>query len=278
MGLIKFITVYDDEKSMVMFETVLKRYNISAYPPMFLHNKSPYFDGINSNSVNFIKIKENNFIDSAAIPISVFKEAYRRAYDQGYLAVIVVCPHSKWYPYYKDAVKASNNFKRSKIRNYDYFRIDVIDSKSFASGVMFHALSMSRQYVINHCPSQLVSAYGRKNAVNNQTFILSDCKNAFGNIDGNLTAYRSYGYKFDEISVTNYQDSVKYDVFAQFVSKKIRKSNGRYAVSFGADCYFVGNIIGRVESITGIHPVCSMQYGIASTSVLGNRTICFHLL
>lgn len=277
MGLIKFITVFDDEKQMVFSESILKRYNISAYPSAFSCDNKMYYDGLNTDSSAFSDMSKHCTVIGPSIPAKVFQQAYIRAYNDGYFAVVVVCPHSKWFPYYDEAVLAANKFKRSKKYDFTTFRICVINSKSFAAGVMMHTLSMSRDHEINHCSSSLVIEYGRKNTEKNDTYILSKSPNAFCDTSNELVAFRSFGYKFTKLDISQSHDFIKFDSFSDIICKQLKKGNVHYAVSIGCNCEFAGNIIGRIEKKSGIKPICVMQYAVPSTKVLGDSSICINL-
>lgn len=277
MGLIKFITVFDDEKQMVFSEKILKRYNISAYPSVFFCDNKPYYDGLNADSSLYSNMKRQNTVIGPVVPSGVFQREYTKAYNEGYFAVVVVCPHSKWFPYYDEAVTAAKKLKRSKKYDYSTFRITVIDSKSFAAGVMMHTLSMAHDYEINHLPSGLVIEFGRKNAIKNDTFILSQTPNAFCDLSGELTAFRVSGYQFKKTDINSMPDSVKFDLFADMICRQLKKMNYNYAVSVGGSCNFAGNVIGRIIKKSGVNPICVMQYAVPSTDVLGDSSICINL-
>lgn len=277
MGLIKFITVFDDEKQLILSETVLKKYNISAYPPVFFSDGKTYYDGLNTNSVDFIHLKKTKGVTMPRIPSKVFQSAFFNAYTDGYFKVVVVCPHSKWFPYYKDAVIAANRLKNRKTLDFSTFGISVIDSKSFSAGVLLYTLSIARQYEIYHFPSDMFVDYCKNNAVKNKSLILIKSENAFCKLGNDFAAFRSFGYKFEKIPLSDSHDNMKLDIFVDAVCADIRKGSGRYSVSLGADCDFAGYVLGRIEKQTGIMPVCVMQYGVASAAVFGNSSICVNL-
>ena len=277
MGYIKFITVYDDSMQIFLSENILKKYNIAAYPPVYFCNEKPYYDGLNAVASEFIRQKSEFAVSGPMIPEKVFHNAFQQAYNEGYFSVIVVCPHGKWYPYYKQAVSAANKFRRSNRFDFDTFSIDVIDSKSFASGVCLHTLSMAQQYELCHYPAETVVEYGKNLALKNKTYILLNTESAFGEKCGGLTAFRSAGYKFEKLSVSDSQDCVKLDLFADAVCKQLKADSTRYSVSFGDGCDFAGGVIGRIESKSGKKPVSVNCYSIASADVLSNSAFCVNL-
>ena len=278
MGLIKFITVFDDEKQLILSEAVLKRYNISAYPTVFFSDGKAYYDGLNSNADDFLCLKKTKGVTPPQIPSKVFQSAFLQAYIEGYFKVVVICPHSKWFPYYKDAIIALNRLKHRKTIDFSTFSISVIDSKSFSAGVLLYTLSIARQYEIYHLPSDMVVDYCKNNAVKNKSLILLKSADAFGECCDDLTAFRSFGYKFEKLHLSDSHDNVKLDIFADAVCAEIKKGSGRYAVSLGAHCDFAGYVLGRIEKNSGIMPVCVMQYGVSSADVFGNSAICVNIL
>lgn len=277
MGLIKFITVFDDEKQMIFSETVLKRYNISAYPPVFFSEGKAYYDGLNSNADDFLCLKKTKGVTPPQIPSKVFQSAFLQAYIEGYFKVVVICPHNKWFPYYKDAIIALNRLKHRKTIDFSTFSISVIDSKTFSAGVLLYTLSIARQYEIYHLPSDMVVDYCKTNATRNKAAVLLKGDNAFCESYNDFSAFRSFGYKFEKIYLSASHDNIKFEMFADVVCADIKKGSGRYAVSVGADCDFAGYVLGRIEKQSGIMPVCVMQYGVASADILGNSAICVNV-
>ena len=278
MGLIKFITVFDDENQLVLSETVLKRYNISAYPVVYFSDGKAYYDGLNSDSETFFRLKKIKGVTCPRIPAKVFQSAFLNAYNDGYFKVIVVCPHSKYFPYYKDAVAAATKFRHRKTLDFTTFDISVIDSKTFAAGVHLFTLEIARQYEIYHMHSDALVDYCRSNAIRNKSIILLRGGNIINCRNNELTAFKSFGYKFEELNLSDSHDNVRLDIFADLVCSEIKKGSGRYSVAVGSDCDFAGYVLGQIEKNSGIVPVCVMKYGIVSTDVLGNSAFCVSLL
>ena len=278
MALVKFITVFDDEYSSLISPEVLKRYEISAYPSIFFCDSKPYFDGVNVCSVDYVGMHNHSeTCTDPTIPVKIFKYAIEKAYDKGFNVVIIVCPHGKWYPYYENACRAVKNFKRRKYKDLTTFALHVVDSKSFAAGSLFHLLTMARKHVLDHCASELVVEHGRKSAVKNFSYLISDCKTVFSDKAGELYAYKLHGYKQVPLNITDYDRFVQYNKFAQTVARKILEKDSKYVISFGPECDFATYVVGLIEELTGKIPVCSMQYSVPSAAVLGDRTLCIHL-
>ena len=278
MGLIKFITVFDDEKQMLLSETVLKKYNISAYPVIYFSDGKAYYDGLNSDSDAFLRLKKSKGVTPPRIPAKVFQSAFLNAYNNGYFRVIVVCPHSKYFPYYKDAVTAANKFRHRKNIDFTSFDISVIDSKTFASGVNLFTLEIARQYELYHMHSDSLVDYCKNKAIKNKSMLLLRDGYIAGCSNNELTAIKSFGYKFEKFNLSASHDNVRLDNFADLVCSEINKGGGRYTVSVGSDCDFAGYVLGLIEKNTGIMPVCVMKYGIVSADVLGNSAFCVSLL
>lgn len=278
MGLIKFITVFDDEKQMILSEKILKRYNISAYPSVFFCDNKPYFDGLNADSDLYSELRRHHDVTKPVIPLKIFQREFIKSYHEGYFAVVVVCPHRKWFPYYDEAVAAVNRIKRSSKYDFRMFRMSVIDSKSFGAGVMMHTLQMAHDYEVDHNPSGLVIEYGQLNARKNKSYIFSQAPNAFCEKSGCISAFEVSAYHVKPIEVEAVFESISYDLFADKICQLLKKSKGNYVVSVGNKCDFAGNIIGRIIKKSGIKPIGVMQYSITTTSVLGNESVCVNIL
>lgn len=277
MGLIKFITVFDDEKQMLMSEMVLKRYNISAYPSVFFCDNKPYYDGFNVDSELYSELKKQNNVTRPKIPLKIFQREFIKSYQEGYFAVVVICPHRKYFPYYDEAVAAANRIKRSKKYDFRMFRMCVIDSKSFGAGVMLHTLQMAHDYELDHNPSGLVIEYGQRNAKKNKTYIFSQTPNVFSSKSCCPSSFEVSAYQVKPIDIGDVSESFSYDMFADKICQLLKKSKGNYVVSVGSKCDFAGNIIGRIIKKSGIKPSCVMQYAVATSAVLGNEALCINL-
>lgn len=277
MGLIKFITVFDDEKQMILSEKILKRYNISAYPSVFFCDNKPYFDGLNADSKLYSELKCLSDVTGPYIPSEIFQREFIKSYHEGYFAVVVVCPHRKWFPYYDEAVAAANRIKRSKKYDFRMFRMSVIDSKSFGAGVMMHTLQMAHDYEVDHNPSGLVIEYGLRNAKKNKSYIFSQTQNTFCEKSGCASAFEVSAYHAKPIDIDAVSESLQYDLFSEKMCQLLKKSKGNYVVSVGYNCDFAGNIIGRIIKKSGIKPVSIMQYSVPTTAVLGSEAICVNI-
>lgn len=272
MGFIKYIAVFDDEAQMVLSTKVLDRYRISAYPAFFVADGKPYYSSVNAESSDYAEmLKSCTEIGTPDIPVKVFMHAYQAAYDSNYFKVVVMCPHAKLYPYYKAAVTAANRFNRHKNIDFSTFEITVIDSKAVAVGPMLQLLELAHNHDVYGYSSTLAIDVAKRATKNSKVFILSKTGEDF-------TAYRIFGNTRTQINLSNSNEYMKYDDFVEAISVYLKKDGKRYAVSFGCNCDFAGNIIGRINEVTDKSPVCSMKYGIASAAVLGDQTVCIHIL
>ncbi len=276
MGLIKFITVFDDEKQTLLYEDIMRLYNISSWPSAYYFDNKTMIDGINTDSVTYCRHK--NEIDSISgpnIPSKVFQEAINIAYQDGFTLALIICPNKKWYPYYYDAVKAVNRVKRSTKMDFTTFNMRVVDTKNFAAGSLYYALQLARLHENHHCPTGIILEDAKGFA--SRTIVLTTSGECFGFRNGELAAFRVFGKRFyTDINLTQSSDYVKFNKFSECCAKYIRCANAKYIVSVGAECDFAGNIIGRIEKILGYPPSTVVQYGIASADIFGLKSVCIH--
>lgn len=279
MSLIKFITVFDDEKQKLLYNDILSRYNISLYPPLYCSKDKHYIDYINADSALYKKHSgEDNEIIGPHIPVKVFQQAIKFAYDDGYTVVLIVCPSRKFFPhYYRNAQNAAKNFCRNKDVDLTTFRIKVIDSKAIGAGHLYLTLQLARLHNNDHCPSGIVID-DSKNFIS-KTLILSSSAEQFGFRKSELAAFRVFdGRLLTDLNVTESTDYVKFDMFAKACAKYIKNSKSKYLISVGADCTFAGNVIGRIEKLLNFPPIATIQYGINTTSILGTESFCLHIV
>ncbi len=275
MSLLKFMTVYDDDYGQILDRKKLYSYDLSAYPTVYFANKRPYYDGINSNSLMYSKFLEKGKINDVkpGIPSGVFEEEFKRAYNNGYIGVVVICPHAKWTDYYRNAEKAAKRFYRTVAVDEMGFRIKIINSKSFAAGTMLLALTMANWYSSFHQPIDTFFSFLDYNIEYNRTYILAKGATIFGATQG-YSAYRIVNNSIVRLNIEKYPESIMYDKFAQIICDEMAAMKRDYVVSMGNSCDFAGNIIGRIEQISQKTPRCAIQYGVASTAIMGNNAIC----
>ena len=114
MGLVRFMTIFDDEFGGVLTPKHCKLFDISAPYTFFKSEGYSYLDNFNISSREYYKMVSNNTtVTEPNIPSQVFQYSYEKLRDWGYLAAFTVCPHGKWLPYYKEAVAASKRIQRT---------------------------------------------------------------------------------------------------------------------------------------------------------------------
>lgn len=272
MGLAKFVCIYDDEKNMLFSEKTTKLYDVNFIPSCFKSEEKLYIDGINADSEKYNEIFNKEIIEQKpVVPSKVFLEVYERAFNSGYMAVIVLCPHRKWFGYYNEAKTAQRQFSRHKKYSAENFRIYVIDTKTFASGAMIQGIWGAKLYAEKSCSSEYIANLIKAKCNKSRTFILS-LKNEI------FSAYMVTGTRVTQLDISDSVDSVKFTKFAETVSRYIKNASGLYSVSVGFHCDFAGSVLGRIEEKTKILPQAVSQYGIPTTDILGTKAICIHLL
>lgn len=281
MSYIKFLSICDDEFGTILPEKIRLRYDISLLPTCYANGvNQPFYDRVNSSGTQFAGLLSAGSACTAPdIKPSLFSYMYNLCNRNGYDALYVICPHAKWYPYYDSACKAVHSFKRTKdYPGEDVFKISVVDTKSFAAGALYHAYRIAREFKLTFCDFSTMDYWNPSFQKMYKTLILTNSVSVPIHRQGSsLSAYTVSGNLLRQLDISDSVDGVKYDLFAQVAEKAIRKSQGRYVVSFGSDCRFVGNVLGRIETLCGYTPVASAQYGIASTAVLGADAFCVHL-
>lgn len=278
MALIKFITIYDDESRSLINEEIRKRYDITIWPTAYDDDVRTYIDDIHTNSVEYFRhINMLPEVTEPGIHHKIFQLALQYAYEDGYSLAMIVCPNKKWYPYYKEAIKAVNNVKRSVTKDFTTFRMRVIDTKSFAAGSLYHVMRLARMHINDHCPTGIVEEDAKSFTA--KTLVLTKSGAKFGFTNGKLACFRVFDRRFyTDLKVSDSSDYVIYDDFAKAAAKYIKNSNAKYIISFGAHCDFAPNVIGRIENLLGFAPIAISQYSIPSAAVLGLDSLCIHII
>lgn len=277
MALIKFITIYDDESLTLITKEMVERYNISLWPAAYDDDTRTYIDYIHTNSVKYFKHKQScDAVTEPELSYKLFQLALENAYNDGFSLAMIICPNRKWYPYYKEAVRAAENFRRSIKKDFTTFRIRVIDTQAFAAGSLYHTIRLARLHVNDHCPTGIIEEDAK--CFKSKMFCLTESGEKFGFRNGRLSAFRVFGKRFYNVDASESVDFVVFENFAKAVAKFIRLSGKKYIVSVGADCTFAANVLGRIEAIVGSAPIAIVQYGVASAAVFGLRSICIHII
>lgn len=281
MSYIKFLTICDDAFGTILTPKIRLRYEISLLPTRYTVGEcASCYDIVNSSGEKFAQQDAAYEIGMRPnITPSLFSYCYQLFNANGYDALYVLCPHSKWYPYYESARNALQAFKRTKIYpGEDVFSVHVIDTKSFALGNLFYAYRLARESKLAYCDLPTMDFLNKSFQKNTVTLILSNFDNSpFARRPFTLNAVSVSGNTVKELAISESAREVQYDRFAQLSTKAIRKADGKYLVSFGSDCSFLPNILGRIEALSGYTPVACGQYGIATTAVLGAGAFCVHL-
>lgn len=279
MERIKFLTVFDDAFALVLNENALKLYDISLIPACYSCDNKFYFDAVNSDAESFAGHRRSGLpfeppqISPEAI-VFLLKINNMRAYD----TVFILCPNSAWYPYYQNVKAAVDRYVRCKdFPGKDVYTIHVVDTKNFASGVLLDTLRLSMEYMDTRCSSRLLEYRCKNFLKSNRTCILTKSETAFCQKD-ELCAHLFQGDHIQKLDISESADEVRYDRFSEVICRMLKKNGGKYAVSVGYACEFAGNIIGRIERRMGFSPICTSQYAIPSTAVLGENTMAVHLL
>ena len=272
MGLAKFICIYDDEENMIVSEKTTRLYEVNVLPSSFKASGKIYIDGINSDSEKYDELLFENTIEQRpCVPSKVFLEVYKKAFRSGYMAVIVLCPHRKWYGFYNEAKAAQQMFSRHKKYSSENFKIYVIDTKSFAAGAMLYGILGARLYADRSCSSEYIAGLIKSKCDKSRTLI-------FMLKDTEYKAYLIKGTRLSEIEISDSVDAVKFTRFAETAVKYIKRTpEKRYFVSLGIHCDFAGSILGRIESNINILPQAVVQYGIPTADVLGTKAFCIHI-
>ena len=236
-----------------------------------------YLDKFNVNTRRFDIMRKNGMEYSVPnIPSDVFQYSLERSRDTGYLAAFIVCPNSKWSPYYKEALHAAKNIKRTAKRHNDvFFSVNVINSKAFVLGTILFTNTIALDFYHYRNSTSVIKEFSKRYANSSTTYILTKDNTFLGNAS-DYKAYRIKDTRVFEVNISNSTDEVKFDYFADVIIKAINRANGRYVVSYGYSCDFICNILGRVERECKHLPIVAAQYGVASAALFGLNTMCFH--
>lgn len=277
MGLVRFMTVFDDEDEIVLNANHRSMLEIVSPAAFFKSQNYSYLDKFNVSTRKFDGMRKAGYqISTPNIPSNVFQYSLEKSRDAGYLAAFIVCPHGKWSPYYKEALHAAKNIQRTAKRHEDdFFKVNVINSKAFGLGTILFANTIALDfYHYRNCTS-VIKDFSKRYADSSTTYILTKDNTVFGN-SNDYKAYRVTDSRVFELNIGNSVDEVKFDYFADIIVKAVHRASGRYVASFGYSCDFIGNILGRVERDSKHLPIVATQYGVASAALFGTDTLCIH--
>lgn len=278
MAYIKFLTVFDDEGRHILREKKQKCLDIAAYPSVFSINDRPYYEMITADAKAYVEaVESGENVTAPYIPADVFEQELVRAYNEGFFGAVIVCPHSYWTDYKHQAEIAVKRFKRKVEIDELGFRIKIFDCKQIGAGVAFMTIFFAETFQTYYHSTSDFFAYMDYFKDNPIMYILAQGQTAFGGEDG-LNAFIVRKNRCRRLDLSCFPDSVIYDKFAEAVCKDLYKYSRDMVVSLGSDCSFGGNVLGRIERDSAKIPLCTVQYGIPTASVVGNKAVCISIV
>lgn len=278
MGNIKYLTVFDDEYNVILNRTRMSKRKLAYLPAYYRIGEHSHLDGISATGRDFINfLKSDSVIEDFGISSSVFQYVYEQISLRGYKSLFIVLPHTKWYDYSKSAILARKNMYRNAVNNNekDLMSVYVFNSKGLGIAPILLADKLATMYAECAMPLDLLNLYAEKYAESSSTYILTRGINVFNNTE-DLKAFRITSTRVFPVELHG-DDDTKIESFAKRVSAEIKKREGRFAVSYGPDCNFAGDVTGKLHYCHSLHPVVDAQYAAPSLKILGSKSLCIHL-
>ena len=276
MSLVRFLVFQDDDNKLVLTSERLQKYDITLIPCSYYYGNRLYVSGVNSNVKYYSFLLKNNCDVKPDISADLIRYLYESSKKSGYMTVFVLCPHSKFADCYKTAMLAKKKFMRNE-KSEDRLNIKVIDTKSLGIDFSLASLQMICSYY-NYSNSVFMAEQAIKaRRESAKTYILSYSDIPFSGNKSTLSAYVITGSRIKSLNITQSVESVQFDRFADIIIAAFDKTH-KYAVSYGSDCNFVGNILGRIEAKLKFCPITIAIYGILTTNILGPASLCIHVL
>lgn len=278
MAFIKFFTVYDDEYRHILRKKKQKAFTVNAYPSVFFIDGVPFYESLNTSAKMYCdSLKEGKNVTLPTIPADLIEAELKRAYDEGFYGVVIVCPNSLWTDHKHQAELAVKRFFRKTKIDELGFKVKVFDSKQIGAAVSYLTYFFADTHLhLYHSTSEFFSFMEFfKNKP--MLYILEEGSCKINSANGlNAFSYKNNRLKNQEIS--KYPDSVIFDKFAELVVKDAKESSRELVISLGSECTFAGNVIGRIERDLGKSSLCTVQYGVLTASVIGNKAVCISLV
>ena len=277
MGMLKFLTVFDDERNVVLDSGLMSLYKIAYLPAFYRYNNESFLDSLNASSFCFFELDDNE-ISSYGISSKVFQYVYELVSDRGYKMLIVVCPHGKLSPFYNEANVASKRFLRNAVNNNitDQMPVHVVDSKAFGIAPTLMAMKIADMYATSAMNEGLLKAFIKDFTKSSVTYLLTADKHSVGNSE-ELRAYRITSNRIFPLNLNGGAESENIDLFVKIITKAIKKSKNRFAASYGACCTFSTNVLTILNKKYNCFPVTEAQFSIPSTKMIGINSLCIHL-
>lgn len=278
MAFVKFFTVCDDEYRHILTERRQKAFDVNAYPSVVTVDGVPYYDSLNGSAKMYCDaIREGKNVTKPTIPAGVFELELNRAYNEGYLGAVIVCPHSSWTDFKHQATIAVKRFKRKTKIDELGFKIKIFDSKQLGAGVSYLTYFFAENYhELYHSTTDFFSfmEYFKSNPI---VYVLEDGPCEFDSSSG-IKGFSLKKNSLNKFDISHYPDSVIFDKFANMVTADARKYSRNLVFSIGSECEFAGNVIGRIERDLEKSSLCTIQYGVSTASVIGNKALCINLV
>lgn len=278
MGLIKFFTIFDDEYRNILRDRKQRVYDVNGYPSVFFINDKPYYESLNGNAKMYCDALAQGFeVKKPVIPAAVFEAELVRAYNEGFLGAAIVCPHAYWTDHKHQAEIAVKRFRRKTEIDELGFNIKIYDSKQLGAAVPYLTYFFSEQYRGLYQSTSELFSFMEFFKLQPMMYVIEEgpCE-----IDSNrsINAFSIIKNRVKKFEISTYPDSVIFDKFAEIVINEAKKYSRDVVISVGSECVFAGNVIGRVIKGLGKPSLCTVQYGVTTASVLGNKAVCISLV
>ena len=209
MSLIKFMTICDDDLSLVSFDR-LKILDISVYPLMYFCDNMPFYDTLNTDVEKFyVHINNGSDITEPSISPNIFEYEFNKAYINGYHGIVVVFPHCKWTSYRKSAETAKKRFLRKISIDEQGFEIKFINSRTFGADVLLQTIQLAELYGHFHYTVAEFLSFVKFLDKKRVSFILSYGKNKLSS-KNDYAAYIIRENRLFELDICKYPEFVQH--------------------------------------------------------------------
>ncbi len=278
MGLVKFFTVFDDEYRNILREKKQRVYDVNGYPSMFFIEGKPYYESVNANAKMYCDvILQGREVTKPVIPASVFEAELVRAYNEGFYGAVIICPHSLWTDHKHQAEIAVKRFRRKTNIDELGFKIKIYDTKHLGAAVPYFSYFFSEQYRSFYQSTSDLFCFMDYFKADPMMYVIEEGPCEITPVEG-INTFSVKKNKVNQFEFSTYPESVIFDKFTDNVIKDAKRFSRDIVVSVGSDCTFAGNVIGRVIKGLGKPSLCTVQYGVTTASVLGNKAVCISLV
>lgn len=278
MDSINVVVYFDDDAGMVVNNALFNKYGITIIPSVCFCEKQTLVDVLHPDLRRYCHVRNKDRRNAfPSVSRKYLIDLLTNTALTGHDAVYIFCPGRMMTPHYDLTNEIIDDFYRKHDpRITDMPDINVVDTGQIGAGMMLYALRFAVYVQEFHFDIKTAAFKCEEMLSKSKLHIFyapdSDLPQS------NMVTYILNNGRLDRTDSTESAAAIRFDGFAEAVFHDLLASSTKsYAVSFGCDCKFAGNIIGRIQDKIKQKPICVTRYSMIGTYAFGSNSLYVHI-